>query len=90
MSPSSYTEDILVQQTTAEYLEHQLGWESIYAYNNDDFGPDSLLGRAFERWFWKICDGIQVRRLEKFMSGLGRRFPIIRSAGSSNCSSRRE
>ena len=45
MTPGSYTEDTLVQQTTAEYLENQLGWESVYAYNNEDFGPDSLLGR---------------------------------------------
>ena len=42
----SYTEDTLVQQTTADYLERQLGWESVYAYNNEDFGPDSLLGRT--------------------------------------------
>ena len=39
---SNYTEDTLVQQTTAEYLEHQLGRESFYAYNNEDFRPDSL------------------------------------------------
>ena len=45
----SYTEDTLVQQTTADYLERQLGWESIYAYNNEDFGPDSLLGRTSDR-----------------------------------------
>ncbi|HQN30248.1 MAG TPA: hypothetical protein PKX20_03905, partial [Methanothrix soehngenii] len=43
----SYTEDTLVQQTTADYLEQQLGWESVYAYNNEDFGPKSLLGRGF-------------------------------------------
>ncbi|MBW2637393.1 MAG: hypothetical protein JRC86_07725 [Deltaproteobacteria bacterium] len=43
---SEYSEDTLVQQTTAEYLEQQLGWESVYAYNNEDFGPDSLLGSA--------------------------------------------
>ncbi len=49
MNPSPYTEDTLVQQTTAEYLEQQLGWESVYAYNNEDFGPDSLLGRTSER-----------------------------------------
>ena len=49
MSPSPYTEDTLVQQTTAEYLEEQLGWESIYAHNHEDFGPDSLLGRASDR-----------------------------------------
>ena len=46
MTSTSYTEDTLVQQTTADYLERQLGWESVYAYNNEDFGPDSLLGRA--------------------------------------------
>jgi type I restriction enzyme R subunit len=49
MNPISYTEDTLVQQTTAEYLEQQLGWESVYAYNKEDFGPDSLLGRASDR-----------------------------------------
>ncbi len=43
---SAYTEDTLVQQTTADYLEQKLGWESVYAYNNEDFGPNSLLGRA--------------------------------------------
>ena len=45
----SYTEDTLVQQTTADYLEQQLQWESVYAYNNEDFGPGSLLGRASDR-----------------------------------------
>ena len=43
MSPSNYTEDTPVQQTTAEYLEYQLGWELVYSYNNEDFGPDSLM-----------------------------------------------
>lgn len=48
---SRYTEDTLVQQTTADYLREQLGWQSIYAYNNEDFGPNSLLGRAWTaRW----------------------------------------
>ncbi len=45
----SYTEDTLVQQTTAEYLEQKLGWRAVYAYNNEGFGPDSLLGRASDR-----------------------------------------
>ena len=49
MNPYPYTEDTLVQQITAEYLRQQLGWESVYAYNNEDFGPDSLLGRASDR-----------------------------------------
>ena len=46
---SVYTEDMLVQQTTAEYLEYQLGWESIYAYNNETFGPEGTLGRKNDR-----------------------------------------
>ena len=45
MSPSPYTEENLVQQTTAEYLEEQLGWESVYAHNNETFGPAGTLGR---------------------------------------------
>ena len=49
MNPYPYTEDTLVQQITADYLQQQLSWESIYAYNNEDFGPDSLLGRASDR-----------------------------------------
>jgi type I restriction enzyme R subunit len=30
---SRYDEDTLVQQTTAEYLESQLGWKAVYAFN---------------------------------------------------------
>ena len=46
---SEYTEDNLVQQTTAEYMKQNLGWDSVYAYNNEDFGPNSLLGRSSDR-----------------------------------------
>lgn len=49
MSPGQYSEDTLVQQTTAEYLERELDWRSVLAWNNEDFGPDSLLGRASDR-----------------------------------------
>ena len=49
MTPSPYTEDSLVQRTTADYLVRQLGWESVYAHNHEDFGPGSLVGRASER-----------------------------------------
>ena len=49
MTPSPYTENTLVQQTTADYLERQLGWESVYAHNHEDFGPNSLLGRGSDR-----------------------------------------
>ena len=49
MASGGYTEDTLVQQTTAEYLEKELGWESVYAYNEETFGPDGTLGRASDR-----------------------------------------
>ncbi len=39
-------EDTLVQETTADYLETQLGWDSVYAYNTETFGPEGTLGRA--------------------------------------------
>ncbi|MFC2145434.1 type I restriction endonuclease subunit R [Actinomycetota bacterium] len=42
-------EDTLVQQTATDYLKDQLGWESIYAYNQENFGPDGLLGRKSDR-----------------------------------------
>ncbi|MCB9512903.1 MAG: type I restriction endonuclease subunit R, partial [Candidatus Latescibacteria bacterium] len=43
------SEDRLVQQTFAEHLEQRLGWESVYAYNAETFGPRGTLGRASER-----------------------------------------
>lgn len=49
MTPELYNEDTLVQETTAQYFEQELGWESVYAHNNEDFGPDSLLGRTSDR-----------------------------------------
>ena len=39
------SEDRLVQATFADHLHEELGWESIYAYNREIFGPNSTLGR---------------------------------------------
>jgi len=44
---STYTEDTLVQQTTAEYLEQQLGWESVCSTHCDLLLP-RLLNREIE------------------------------------------
>lgn len=30
-----YTKGPLVQRATAEYLEQEVGWQSVYAYNNE-------------------------------------------------------
>jgi len=43
-----YDEDTLVQETTADYLRDQLGWESVYAYNTETFGKEGTLGRKDE------------------------------------------
>ena len=39
------SEDRLVQETFALHLENELGWESVYAWNHETFGPDGTLGR---------------------------------------------
>lgn len=44
MAGKDYSEDLLIQAPTAERLE-QLGWKSLFAWDREDFGPDSLLGR---------------------------------------------
>ena len=38
------SEDRLVQTTFAERLEGVLGWDSVYAWNRETFGPDGMLG----------------------------------------------
>ena len=40
------SEDRLVQATFAAHLEKDLGWESVYAWNDETFGPGGTLGRA--------------------------------------------
>ena len=39
-------EDRLVQATFAMHLEKVLGWDSVYAWNDETFGPDGTLGRT--------------------------------------------
>ena len=43
------SEDRLVQATFAEHLERVLGWDSVYAFNQESFGPTGTLGRSSER-----------------------------------------
>ena len=48
MAKKDYSEDLLIQAPTAEFLEKQLGWTSLFAQGEEDFGPASLLGRKDE------------------------------------------
>ena len=43
------SEDRLVQATFAEHLEKTLGWDSLYAWNQETFGTTGMLGRSSER-----------------------------------------
>ncbi|MCX6630082.1 MAG: type I restriction endonuclease, partial [Candidatus Solibacter sp.] len=44
-----HSEDREVQEGFANHLRDVLGWESIYAHNEETFGPNGTLGRANER-----------------------------------------
>jgi len=63
------SEDRLVQRTFAEHLEKVLGWESIYAYNAETFGPQGTLGRTSER------DVVLVRDLRAAVERLNKELP---------------
>jgi len=45
---TEYSEDRLVQATTAAFMEEELGWGVVYAYNSEVLGKDGTLGRAHE------------------------------------------
>lgn len=65
------SEDRLVQRTFAEHLEKALGWESIYAYNSETFGPQGTLGRTSER------EAILVRDLSEAIARLNPELPEV-------------
>lgn len=63
------SEDRLVQKTFADHLHDLLGWESVYAHNEETFGPNGTLGRANER------EVILVRDLRAALQRLNRDLP---------------
>jgi type I restriction enzyme R subunit len=63
------SEDRLVQQTFADHLREGLGWESVYAYNAETFGPASTLGRTSER------DAVLMRDLRAAIGRLNQGLP---------------
>lgn len=64
-----YDEDTLVQQTTALYMEDQLGWKSVYAYNTETFGSKGTLGRESDR------EVVLTRHLHEALVKLNPRLP---------------
>ena len=41
-----YSEDQLIQKSTAEFLEKELGWKSVYAFDQETLGLNGTLGRT--------------------------------------------
>jgi type I restriction enzyme, R subunit len=65
------SEDRLVQQTFASHLRDRLGWESVYTYNTETFGPHGTLGRASER------EVVLVRDLRAALARLNANIPEV-------------
>ena len=63
------SEDRLVQATFAEHLERALGWDSVYAWNEETFGPDGTLGRA------DTMDSVLTRDLRAALERLNPSLP---------------
>ena len=38
-----FSEDLLIQKSTAELLEQELGWKSVYAFDNEVLGEQGTL-----------------------------------------------
>ena len=41
-----YSEDQLIQKSAAEFLENELGWTSVYAFDKETLGAEGTLGRS--------------------------------------------
>ena len=41
-----YSEDQLIQRSTAEFMENELGWKSVYAFDQETLGVNGTLGRT--------------------------------------------
>ncbi len=55
--PHDYSEDQLIQKSTAELLEKELGWKSVYAFDNEVLGEQGTLGRKTQ------CEVVLTRHL---------------------------
>src|SRR5262249_28554850 len=63
------SEDRLVQKTFADHLRDTLGWESVYAWNEETFGSDGTLGRADTR------EAVLTRDLREAVMRLNPKLP---------------
>ena len=57
-----YSEDRLIQKSAAELMETELGWTSVYAYDNEVLGEKGTLGRSTYK---EVLLGIHFRKALK-------------------------
>jgi len=71
MNANPYSEDQMIQAGTANFFEEHLGWRSEYAFDREDFGPDSLLGRSHRG------EVVLVRELRQALRKLNPKAPPV-------------
>src|SRR5882762_1163106 len=63
------SEDRLVQKTFADYLHDTLGWDSVFAWNDETFGPHGTFGRD------SVRDAVLKRDLREALVRLNPTLP---------------
>jgi hypothetical protein len=63
------TEERLVQTKFAEHLERELGWDSVYAWNDETFRAEGTLGRN------DACEVVLSRDLQGAIQRLNSELP---------------
>ena len=46
---NAFSEDVLIQQSAADLLRDELGWDAVFAYDTESLGINGTLGRKSER-----------------------------------------
>ena len=65
------SEDRLVQATFAQHLETVLGWDNVYAFNQETFGPGGTLGRT------DTTEAVLTRDLHAALERLNPELPAV-------------
>lgn len=63
-----YSEDNLIEQTAIDLFFHQLGWDTLLAYNKEGFGDGSTLGRLNKKEV--VLKKIFFEKIREFNPGL--------------------
>jgi type I restriction enzyme R subunit len=69
MNANAYSEDQMLQAGTADFFEEHLGWHAEFAFDREDYGPASLLGRTHRG------EAVLVRELRRALKKLNPKVP---------------